>query len=631
MSTQPFQSNDNLAPVALKLDRLPILTGSENYRRWAGSWEISFDAMGLLKYLTEEVPVKSETVSVQYSKWEHANKQLRGLLLSAVDEPLQVVVIDSPTAKEAWDQLKSRFDRETANSTISLLKAVTNLSLRDGEDISEFLTTFNNAWNRLRNRSLASTTPLAKAFKDLTSSDDAKGAFLLSSLPESMENVVDNLATKEIISFDGVSAKLMDISANRKTPNVDGKAYSSTKQEVKECSWCKSRKYKYEGHLFTECRKLKAHQQKKKDKKSAAKIAQSSTTAEQETEIFDTAFVADSSTHSSYARWIFDTGASAHMTGCSHDFETLTPLQNHSVKIADNSHVPVTGKGTVRLNLKNRKGEVFSTILQDVLLVPSFKQTRLFSWDAVSRKGYTLFGEGKDIIVKDKTGREVLWAKAGVKAHIIQLEKYNACFSSYNELHQALGHPGVTTVKNPSKLYSLANLPSPPPNFHCPTCEKSKSKHIIPKQTHDNATKPFELIHSDLSGKFSVPSLGKSFYYITFIDDYTRYSWVKFLRNKDEASQHMIDFVRFVQTQFNEKIQRWRTDNGGEFVNQTMSTFFRKKGIVHEKTPPYEHERNGIAERFNQTVTTMARALLTNLGLSLWAEAIATACYLKNR
>lgn len=93
----------------------------------------------------------------------------------------------------------------------------------------------------------------------------------------------------------------------------------------------------------------------------------------------------------------------------------------------------------------------------------------------------------------------------------------------------------------------------------------------------------------------------------------------------------MVDFVHFVQTQFSAKIKRWRTDNGGEFINQTVSTFFRKKGIVHEKTPPYEHERNGTAERFNQTLTTMARALIMNLGLSLWAEAIATACYLKNR
>lgn len=187
-------------------------------------------------------------------------------------------------------------------------------------------------------------------------------------------------------------------------------------------------------------------------------------------------------------------------------------------------------------------------------------------------------------------------------------------------------------MKNSPKLYSsCADLPSPPPNFHCPTCEKSKSIHKKPNQTFYNTIRPFELIHTDLSGKFSVPSLSGKYYYITFIDEHTRYAWVKFLRNKSEASQHMIDFVKYVKTQFEINIKRWRTDNGGEFVNESVHKLFRENGIVHEKSPPYEHERNGNAERFNRTLTTMARSLLINLGLSLWAEAIATACYLKNR
>ncbi|KAI1005585.1 hypothetical protein K3495_g2633, partial [Podosphaera aphanis] len=286
MSSQTLPSAENLAPFPLKLDRLPILTGSDNYRRWVGSWEISFAAMGLLKYLTGAIPEKSK--ANDYGRWEQANNQLRGLLLGAVDEPLQTIVIDVLTAKEAWDQLKARFDRETTNSTIFLLKNVTNLSLRDGESIPEYLTKFNDSWNRLRNRSQASETTLAKAFKDLTSSDDVKGAFLLSSLPKSMENIVENLVTKEVIN--------------------------------------------YEGHLYTECRKLKAHQQKRKEKKNSAKTAQS--TSDDHTEHCDTAFLAKFSSNSSCPNWIFDTGASAHMTGCSHDFETLTPLQNHSVKIA---------------------------------------------------------------------------------------------------------------------------------------------------------------------------------------------------------------------------------------------------------------------------------------------------------
>ncbi|KAI0996392.1 hypothetical protein K3495_g11788 [Podosphaera aphanis] len=94
----------------------------------------------------------------------------------------------------------------------------------------------------------------------------------------------------------------------------------------------------------------------------------------------------------------------------------------------------------------------------------------------------------------------------------------------------------------------------------------------------------------------------------------------------------MINFANFVETQFETKIKRWRPNHGGEFENKTINSFFSSKGISHEFSPPYEHERNGIAERFNQTLTTMARAraMIMNQNKNLWAEAISTACYLKN-
>ena len=492
---------------SMKYDRLPILTGSENYRRWAGSWEIAFDAMGLLDYLNGNISEPLDKISKEWKTWNTANKQLRGALLNAVDESLQTVVIDSPTAKEAWEQFKARYDRETASSTISLLKGITNISFQDGEKTQDFITRFNDAWNRLRARSLTAKTSLAKVFQDLTSSEDAKGAFLLNSLPPNFENVIDNLITKELISYHDVSAKLLDMSENRQNKTADDKAYNATRPDEKECSFCKARKYRYKGHLFTDCKKLKAHKQKKKEKQSNAKIAQESGSKAKsiDDEIVDTAFVVDNFS-SSY--WIFDTGASAHMTGCHSDFHTFTPLSGQNVKIADNTLVPVTGKRTVKLNFRNRKQETFSTLLQDVLLVPTFGKTRLFSWNAVSKKGFKMFGEGEDIILKNKSGQEVLWAKAGRKAHIIQIDIENANFSSYYDFHMALGHPGLSTVKNPSKLYDTnLNLPSPPPNFHCSTCEMSKSKHTTPPKSHGNTNKPFELIHSDLSGKFSVPSL----------------------------------------------------------------------------------------------------------------------------
>ena len=78
-------------------------------------------------------------------------------------------------------------------------------------------------------------------------------------------------------------------------------------------------------------------------------------------------------------------------------------------------------------------------------------------------------------------------------------------------------------------------------------------------------------------------------------------------------------------------IQRFRTDNGGEYVNTAMMTLLNHYGIIHDRTPPYSHESNGIAERYNRTIITAARSMLTGLPVTLWAEAIATAVCLINR
>ncbi|KAI0991917.1 hypothetical protein K3495_g16270, partial [Podosphaera aphanis] len=291
------------------------------------------------------------------------------------------------------------------------------------------------------------------------------------------------------------------------------------------------------------------------------------------------------------------------MTGCIDDFESFTPCQNRNVRIADNSYTQVSGVGTVCLRALTSNGKTRSIFLQNVLLVPSFGQTRLFSWEKAREKGYELFSKGDNTFIRDGNGHEILWAIARNKSLVVQLEENKGRFSSYRELHQALGHPGVTIIKNPSKLYANGNnLPPIPQNFHCSVCEKAKSKHIVPDPIHENPISVFDIIHSDLSGKFSVPSLGGKNYYITFIDGKTRFSWVKFLRNKDDASQAIIDFAKLVHRQFDTKIKRWRTDNGGEFVNKTVNSFFKSEGILHELTPPYEHERNGVAERFNQTL-----------------------------
>jgi len=87
---------------------------------------------------------------------------------------------------------------------------------------------------------------------------------------------------------------------------------------------------------------------------------------------------------------------------------------------------------------------------------------------------------------------------------------------------------------------------------------------------YNKATKCFELIDTDLSRKFSVLSIGKRNYYITFIDDYTRYSAIVFLTKKSDATSAIKTFVHLIEKQYDIKIKRFRHDNGGEYINNEL-------------------------------------------------------------
>ena len=96
-----------------------------------------------------------------------------------------------------------------------------------------------------------------------------------------------------------------------------------------------------------------------------------------------------------------------------------------------------------------------------------------------------------------------------------------------------------------------------------------------------------ELIHSDVFGPVPVPSLGKSVYYVSFIDDFSRNIWIYFLRKKSEVFAKFKEFKALVENQSEKKIKVLRTDNGGEFCGNEFEDFCKKCGIGRKKNTPY--------------------------------------------
>ncbi|GKB44212.1 retrovirus-related pol polyprotein from transposon TNT 1-94 [Tanacetum coccineum] len=167
----------------------------------------------------------------------------------------------------------------------------------------------------------------------------------------------------------------------------------------------------------------------------------------------------------------------------------------------------------------------------------------------------------------------------------------------------------------------------------CSACALGKSmKSSHQPKTEDTNQEKLYLLHMDLYGLMRVESINGKKYILVIVDDYLRFAWVKFLRSKDEAPDTIIKCIKNIQVRLNATARNVITDNGTEFVNQTLREFYENIGISHQtsvaRTPP----QNGVVERRNQTLVEVARTMLifSKASLFQWAEAINTACYTQN-
>ncbi|KAI0992189.1 hypothetical protein K3495_g15997, partial [Podosphaera aphanis] len=292
--------------------------------------------------------------------------------------------------------------------------------------------------------------------------------------------------------------------------------------------------------------------------------------------------------------------------------------------------MPVKGKGTVVMDCKLSDGSISSFRLTDVLYVPQLHRP-LFSWKKERSKGYNLLDDGKSIKVL-KDNKIFLEAKFdGPLPYIPEIE--DTAYLTYEFWHEALCHSAPSTIAKTEHLLTDSSIIPPcPKDFKCEACIIAKSNRSKPSSRENtHITNKGEYIHSDLCGPFPVSSYGGALYYITFVDDATRFSSIRFLKFKSEASKITIDYITEMENQHDCKVKQFRTDNGGEYLNEILTRFFAQKGIRHDLTPPYSPESNGVAERLNRSIGEGIRAMLLPLkDKRLWAEAAKTFIYVKN-
>lgn len=195
--------------------------------------------------------------------------------------------------------------------------------------------------------------------------------------------------------------------------------------------------------------------------------------------------------------------------------------------------------------------------------------------------------------------------------------------------HKRLGHFHIRGLQRMVNSAAMKGLPPLQFSKHiygsCQLGKQAKSK--MPKATTHHASKILELIHSDVCGPFRVPSTGGAKFFVTFIDDFSKKIWIYFISHKSHVLAKFQQFINLIETSTGKRIQKLRTDNGGEYTSKAFHDLCSTKGISRELIPPYTSQRNGVAERRNRSLLDITRCLLLDKSLPghLWGEAVKAA------
>lgn len=153
--------------------------------------------------------------------------------------------------------------------------------------------------------------------------------------------------------------------------------------------------------------------------------------------------------------------------------------------------------------------------------------------------------------------------------------------------HYNLGNPSVSTVKQilSDNNIQCENIKVP---YICTFCQRAKNHELAFSDSNTKYDKPQELLATNLWGPSPINTDYGYKYYISFVDAFSRYTWIFFLKSKSETSRAIIQFISLAERQTKCTLKIIQSDGGTEFL--PLKNYFHKKGITHKTTCPYTSE-----------------------------------------
>ncbi|KAG8926805.1 hypothetical protein FRC01_008347 [Tulasnella sp. 417] len=613
---------------------------------------------------TEPRPLSNQPV--KRAIWDAKDKAAKITIRLAVSNSCIHLVKYAETAAEAWKELEKAYSAQTVLTGYHYRAQLVRYCIDDNKPIGTQL----NELHQLRSKQIESGLPC----------DDWDFAItILIALPESYsvmrQSIIASHPDLKKLSVSSVIGLIMQEALNKKTyraTNVDSDvAFAArpggrppqprqdkrkqNKDKTGTCNFCKR-----EGHWESDCNKKKEYQLQaqqgadKSNQRRSEKLKAKSTKGDENAAPFDKrSWIAKLSkddpseeakiTHERPTAgewWEFDSGASRVFHG---DIAAFSDYKAFEKPIpiglaADGASMNALGTGTLTIRFLPPNSPPIDFTITKAYHAPGIMN--LISIAHLDDLGRRIQFHSKQIDIWDGDVLELSVPRNGNSysccGEIIFPEKGHATKISRVTWHRRCGHLGHTSILELAKKELVNDLEldvqSSGSTTECDACLRGKhTRSSFPTGGRTRATKPLELIHSDVCGPFP-PSQEGYKYYVSLIDDYTEFGVVYCLKEKSGVFEAFKHYHARAEKHTDATLKAVQTDNGGEYKGD-FERYCTSHGIHHRRTTPYTPEQNGVAERMNRTLNNAVVSCLldANLGDAYWADAVLYAMYNRNR
>ncbi|KAK2416966.1 putative mitochondrial protein [Trifolium repens] len=684
--SSPYYVHASDGPSSVKVT--PVLNGS-NYHAWSRTMRCALGGKLKLEFIDGTIPVCVDPFDPSYRAWNRCNMLVHSWILNSVSESIAQSLVFMENAIDVWLDLKDRFSQGDFVRIAELQQEICALK-QENRSVTEFYSSLKLLLEELeiympipnctcRNRCNCDAMRTARlnhqhlhTIRFLTGLNEnfavVKSQVLLMDPLPSLTKVFSLVLQHERQGgFNSTDDSMISTNFVKTKGNSSG--------SNRQCTYCGRdnhtvqncfKKHGLPPHLRNKSSVNAAIEGESNDGAIADSTAQGNSPpmtqdqASQLITLLQQSFPASNSTSTSsdkvgsasfidlpsvnqgnsssclsnscsLGKWLIDSGASHHICNSVQWFHSYNEINPITIRLPNGDSATTKYSGSIH----------FSShfILQNVLCVPNFSVNLISISKLLESSKYLVSFHASYCSIQDQMCKRMIgFAKVIDGLYYLQLSDKTVHVSTvegsrYHTIpaqaiwHFWLGHLGLNKLLAMHSRYSYITVDH---KGVCDICHFSKQKKLPFQQSLNKALHCYDLLHVDIWGPISTKSINGHSYFLTIVDDFSRFTWVILMKQKSEARQKLIDFITLIKIQHNVDVKMIRSDNGPEFI---MPQFYSSKGIIHQTSCVETPQQNGRVERKHQQILNIARALLFQAKLPkyFWSYAVLHAIFLINR